>query len=562
MFSKEEKLKQQIRELKSELARQKRNNELLKKRTVQAVIDNTDASSRCEADRKLCEVARNQAEQASRIKSIFLENVSHEIRSSMSGVAGMLDLVLETEITGEQQFYLELVRTSADRLMVAVNEIIDFSRIETGELELDSVTFDIRESLDHNLYVLNQEAGNKGLELTCTINSDVPDCVYGDGERLVQIITNLVKNSIKYTERGSISIFISNNGYSKTKELLLKFEVTDTGCGIGTETLIDINNYFRDELKNKMVLPLAMGTSGVGLTVISQLVKIMGGEIGVRSDDTGTSFWFILPFKEVVNFSAFKEEAKKEMENIREESVFALRDAKILLAEDDYIHKTLIEKLLSRYGVKVISVQNGLEAVKQACHGSFDLILMDIQMDVMNGFEATRKIRNFESENNKKKRTPIIALTALSRNRDRKKCLRAGMDYCLLKPVDGLEFVETLSRFLIKKVLVVDSDPESQSLFLRKFVEAGWQVTIAEEKRSTMYEVCVENFDLILVDIDNDNLKGIESIKIIRQLEEYSGQRAKIVALGKRKTEKNLSLDVDNFLERPVTADAVALLSL
>ncbi len=507
-------------------------------------------------------MARNQAEQASRIKSIFLENVSHEIRSSMSGVAGMLDLVLETEITGEQQFYLELVRTSADRLMVAVNEIIDFSRIETGELELDSVTFDIRESLDHNLYVLNQEAGNKGLELTCTINSDVPDCVYGDGERLVQIITNLVKNSIKYTERGSITIFISNNGYSKTKELLLKFEVTDTGCGIDTETLIDINNYFRDELKNKMVLPLAMGTSGVGLTVISQLVKIMGGEIGVRSGDTGTSFWFILPFKEVVNFSAFKEEAKKEMENIREESVFALRDAKILLAEDDYIHKTLIEKLLSRYGVKVISVQNGLEAVKQACHGSFDLILMDIQMDVMNGFEATRKIRNFESENNKKKRTPIIALTALSRNRDRKKCLRAGMDYCLLKPVDGLEFVETLSRFLIKKVLVVDSDPESQSLFLRKFVEAGWQVTIAEEKRSTMYEVCVENFDLILVDIDNDNLKGIESIKIIRQLEEYSGQRAKIVALGKRKTEKNLSLYVDNFLERPVTADAVALLSL
>ncbi len=550
-----EKLEQQLEELKAELTKQKQTNELLKKRAIQAIIGNSDAAQ-CEADRKACEVGRAQAEQANRVKSIFLETVSHEIRSSMHGIIGMTELVLGTQLSEEQRLYLEMVNTSVDRLMVVVNEVLDLSSIETGELELELEDFNLKESLDHDLYVLNLSAEKKGLKLNCTIDSSVPSHVHGDAARLVQIITSLVNNSIKFTDEGGVFIRIANNGYDQGKNLQLRFQISDTGRGIDPENLAQIQHYFNQELQPDSPSPLSVGLPGVGLTVTSQLVKIMKGELGVVSEENGTTFWFTLPYKEVADFVTIEKKANETLENIKEEATYALRGAKILLAEDEYINRILIETVLKQLGVDVISVDNGEEAIRLACGGDFQLILMDIQMEGVDGLEATRTIRKFEKKNGG--HVPIVALTALAMGGDREKCLQAGMDDYLAKPVERKDMVAVLSPFLTSKALVVDSDPVSQNIFVRTLIEAGWQVTIAETKRAAMYEASLAHFDLVIFDIINPHMEGLAAIKIIRQLEEYSGQKAIIIGLGDENMKEDMGIsNIDHSLQRPVTKEKI-----
>ena len=225
-----------------------------------------------------CEVDLVKAELSGRVKSVFLENVSHEIRSSMNGIVGMTELVLETELSADQRQYLEMVGSSVDRLLVVVNEVLDFSRIETGELELEPEDFSLKESLDHDLYVLNLSARKKDLELVCSIKPDVPAYVHGDSARLVQIVTNLVNNGIKFTASGGVYITIENSGYDTDNNIFLRFSIRDTGCGIAPDKLELINQYFKQKTQPHVALPLSLGTTGLGLTITSQLVKLMGGE--------------------------------------------------------------------------------------------------------------------------------------------------------------------------------------------------------------------------------------------------------------------------------------------
>ena len=207
MVSEIEKLQQQIETLKTQLANQKKTSKLLKKRALQAIVNNR-GPEQPKVDLSEPEGGLNRAELASRAKSVFLENVSHEIRSSMNGIVGMTNLVLETELSADQRLYLEMVGSSVDRLLVVVNEVLDFSRIETGELELEPEDFNLKEGLDHDLYVLNLFAGKKNIDLTCTVEPAVPAHVHGDPARLVQIITNLVTNGIKYTQSGGVAVKI------------------------------------------------------------------------------------------------------------------------------------------------------------------------------------------------------------------------------------------------------------------------------------------------------------------------------------------------------------------
>ena len=550
-----EKLKKRLKKLEAELVEQKQTNKLLKKRTVQAIIGSRKAQT-CEVDRKECEAGLVRAELSSRVKSVFLENVSHEIRSSMSGIVGMTDLVLETELSAEQRQYLEMVGSSVDRLLVVVNEILDFSRIETGEIEFEAEDFDLKQSLDHDLYVMSQAAQDKGLELNCTVAPDVPTHIHGDSARLVQIVTNIVNNGIKFTEKGSVSITIENDGYDLENNLKLMFSVQDTGCGIAEEKVEQINHYFKQEIKPNIPIPLSIGTTGLGLTITSQLVKLMGGEIGVESDGKGTRFWFVLPYKEVADFAALEEKTTETVENIKEEATYALRGAKVLLAEDEHINRILIETVLLQLGVDVFSVASGEEAVEEACSGKHEFILMDIQMEGIDGLEATRRIRAYEKKHGG--HIPIVALTAHAMAGDREKCLQAGMDGYLTKPVVRHEILEILTEYLTSRALVVDSDIESQNVFVRSLVESGWQVTIAETKRSAMYEVSLNHFDLIILDTSSPQVEGLESVKTIRQLEQYTGKRATILSLGEDsahiKAEEN---DFDGTIVRPVTREKV-----
>lgn len=551
-MSDREKLEKRIKQLEAELVEQKRTNKLLKKRALQAIIGNRSAQL-CETDRMECEAGLQRAELSSRVKSVFLENVSHEIRSSMSGIVGMTDLVLETELSPDQRLYLEMVGSSVDRLLVVVNEILDFSRIETGEIEFVAEDFNLKESLDHDLYVMSQAAQDKGLTFKCTVDADVPTHVHGDEGRLVQIVTIIVNNAIKFTEKGSVAIAIQNHGYDSENNLRLKFSVQDTGCGIAAEKLEQINYYFRQELKPHVAMPLSIGTTGLGLTITSQLVKLMGGEIGVESGRRGSRFWFVLPYKEVADISFLEEQTSETVENIKEEATYALRGAKVLLAEDEYINRVLIETVLLQLGVDVVSVASGEEAVEEACSGKYQFVLMDIQMEGMDGLEATRHIRSHEHAHGG--HIPIVALTAHAMVGDREKCLQAGMDDYLTKPLVRKEILEVLRQHLTNRALVVDSNIESQNIFVRSLIESGWQVTIAETRRSAMYEASLTHFDLIILDTTSPELQGLEAVKTIRQLEQYTGQRAKILNLTETNTETGS--EFDGVITRPATREKV-----
>ena len=557
MVAEIEKLQKQIDNLKEQLAKEKKTNQLLKKRALQAIVGtNSGGRGQVDVDQNACEVDLAKAMLSSSVKSAFLENVSHEIRSSMNGIIGMTDLVLETELSDEQRQYLEMVGSSVDRLLVVVNEILDLSRIEKGELELDPEDFNLKESLDHDLYIQNLSARKKGLDLSCTIEPDVPAFVYGDPARMVQIVTNLVNNAIKFTTSGGVYIKIENGGYDTANNFLLRFSVRDTGCGIAPDKLELINHYFKQKANPGVGLPLSVGTTGLGLTVTSQLVKLMGGEIGVTSTEEETTFWFTLPFKEVADLSGIEEKANATLEGIEEEVTYALKGAKVLLAEDEYINRVLIETILKQLGVDVTSVTNGREAVASACTGEYQLVLMDVQMDDLDGLEATRLIRKHESKHGG--HVDIIALTALAMSGDKERCLQAGMDDYLPKPVQRKALVTVLAQFLTSRVLVVDGDPVSQNIFVRTLVELGWQVTIAETRRSAMYEASLSHFDLIVFDLSTPQLEGRETVKIIRQLDEYSGQRTRIFGLGEGGAEQELHKQgFDGYIERPVTKDKI-----
>ena len=550
MVTEIERLQQQVDDLQAQLAKQKRTGELLKKRAVQAILNGRSAEQDAQ-QHKECEAGLVRAELANRVKSVFLENVSHEIRSSMNGIVGMTNLVLETDLTPEQRLYLEMVNSSVDRLLVVVNEVIDFSRIETGELPIESEDFNLKESLDHDLYLLFQAAQKKGLSLTCAIAPEVPSYVHGDPARLVQILTNLVNNAIKYTDSGGITIRIDNCGYEGAERFLLRFAVADSGCGIAPEKLELISHYFLHQGSSRISMPLSVGTTGLGLTVSSQLVKLMGGEIRVSSGPKGSVFTFELPFSEVADTHSLEEKTNATLENITESSAYALKGARILLAEDEHINRTLIEAILKQYGVVVTSVDNGHDAIGEACSGRYQAILMDVQMEGVDGLEATRAIRRWERKSGG--HIDVVALTAQAMPGDREKCLQAGMDDYLAKPLDKTQLLEVLAKILTRRALVVDGDGASQHLLLRLLVEAGWQVELAETRRSAMYEASLTHFDLIILDLSAPHLEGLKVAKLIRQLEDYSGRRAVILAIGgeEENNKGGKESGFDGFLTRP-----------
>ena len=249
-----------------------------------------------------------------------------------------------------------------------------------------------------------------------------------------------------------------------------------------------------------------------------------------------------------------EEKTTETVANIQEEGIYALRGAKVLLAEDEYINRVLIEKVLEQLGVEVFSVASGKEAVEAACSGKHEFILMDIQMDDVDGLEATKRIRSYEKKHGG--HIPIAALTAHVMAGDREKCLRAGMDEYLTKPVDRKEILQVLTEHLTSRALVVDSDVESQNVFVKNLVESGWQVTIAETKRSAMYEASLNHFDLIILDTSSAEIQGLEAVKTIRHLEQYTRQRAKIISLDEDSTQENLERkEFDGAIVRPATRE-------
>ena len=500
------------------------------------------------------QLALRQAEKDSRTKSEFLMSMGHEIRNPMNGIMGMTNLVLETDLNSDQRRHLEMVNSSAEQLLEVVNDVLDYCRIESGTMKLNHDDFILSDSLDCDLYLMKLSARQKNIDLNYQIGRDVPEKLNSDADRLVQVIMNLVNNAIKFTEKGAITVNVENLGIDDDNMVVLKFSVTDTGVGIPLEKqkiIIDTFNQTYTSYSRKF------WGGGLGLIISARLVYLAGGEIGLESDPgKGATFWFTWKFSS--SSELISEPVPLQTKNEQEDrSKFAFDGARILLAEDEPISRILIETLLEQAGVKVSVVENGKQAVDEAACGDYQAILMDVQMPVMDGLEATREIR--ENERRLGGHIPVIALTAHAMHGDRERCLQAGMDDYLTKPLSKSELFEVLTRYLTSTALIVDGDPVSQQLVVEFLIEEGWRVTIAESGRSAMYEASLSHFDLILLDTEMVQVDGVETARVIRRLEEYSGRHAVILGISSKNDQefeaRYRESGVDDFLQRPLSVN-------
>jgi signal transduction histidine kinase/CheY-like chemotaxis protein/HPt (histidine-containing phosphotransfer) domain-containing protein len=401
----------------------------------------SDITDRKRNEKALAE-ARDAAESASRAQSSFLAMVSHELRTPMNAVIGLSEALLETELDQTQLQHARIIEQSVEHLLGIINNILDFSSLEAGHEKLELVAFNVHDLVDNVLDIGKSLPYGLQLSVAAEIDSNVPACLFGDPGRLSQILLNLVSNGIKYTHQGSVRLFLTVASHDSGK-MWLRFSVHDTGIGIAPEVL---GKLFQPFERGDIVDSYQIGGTGLGLAIVKKLAESLGGHVSVKSEiGVGSTFTCELPF-ELADISAVPLKTRPAAFEIT-------RKLRILVAEDTLANQMVIRSMLDKLGHHVQVVANGAEAVKLASEASYDLILMDVQMPVMNGYLASAAIRKLDGS---KGLVPIVALTAFAQPADRERALKAGMTDYLRKPIRRADIQRTIARiFAFEKPLAV-----------------------------------------------------------------------------------------------------------
>ncbi len=515
--------------------------------------------------------AKELAESANMAKSEFLANMSHEIRTPMNGIMGMTELTLATNCTDEQREYLELVKTSADNLLIVINDILDFSKIEAGKMELEEIDFDLRDMMSKTMKLLALRKKDKGIEMILDIDEDIPKIIIGDPGRLRQILINIVGNAIKFTEKGEIGLYAKLNRKESGKTVI-DFTISDTGIGIPQDKLKSIFDPFTQADGSTT---RKFGGTGLGLTITRNLIGLMHGDVYVTSElGKGSKFHFNSEFGIGQSITRY---LPADFE--------VLNKLKVLIVDDNLTNRRIMEGQLKNLVDYTMSVENGRTALYELSKAyneghPFDLIVLDVQMPGIDGWEVAKIMRdnsNFDS-------TKIFVMSSVSDNIDITEREKLNITTFMAKPVTYQELLDEL--FLIfgnvvietansnnqastvkvyqsksLNILLAEDDLINQKLAITVLEKNGFKVTLANNGLEVLDILKKENFDLIFMDVQMPHLDGYETTLKIRENELTSGEHIPIIAMTahamKMHRDRCMEVGMDDYVSKPIKTDEV-----